>query len=208
MVPPSPRLRRTVVVPFSSVARCDARWVVCPFLVGGGARPLATPAGLPSVGQPDAYGAGESRVPQRQKVSPRARRGFVREMSPYSSLLGRCPFGRGVWVGVRASTTALLSSIRAEGLVREKVPTWGLKCRCPSARRGWSALVRALPFPTMALPRSPWRRWLMPCLSPTAASGTPIGGVVSCFAFPQRARLGLPTPPRRARCNECASLVP
>ena len=45
---------------------------VRPFLFWGFARPLATPAGLPSVGQPDAYGAGESRVPQRQRVSPRA----------------------------------------------------------------------------------------------------------------------------------------
>ena len=27
--------------------------------ISGLARPLATPAGLPSVGQPDAYGAGE-----------------------------------------------------------------------------------------------------------------------------------------------------
>ena len=36
--------------------------------------------------------------------------------------------------------------------------------------------------------------------------GLPLCGVGSCFAFPQRARLGLPTPPRRARCNECAPL--
>ena len=43
---------------------------VRPFLFWGFARPLATPAGLPSVGQPDAYGAGESRVFQRQRVSP------------------------------------------------------------------------------------------------------------------------------------------
>ena len=38
---------------------------VRPFLFWGFARPLATPAGLPSVGQPDAYGADESRVFQR-----------------------------------------------------------------------------------------------------------------------------------------------
>ena len=77
-------------------------------------------------------------------------------------------------------------------------------------RRGAAALALkcALPFPTMSLPRSHWRRCVVLRLSPTAASGTPIGGVVSCFAFPQRARLGLPTPPRRARCDECASIVP
>ena len=54
------------------------------------------------------------------------------------------------------------------------------------------------------------RRWrlVVPCSSQRWLCRVPIGGVVSCFAFPQRARLGLPTPPRRARCNECASLVP
>ena len=62
--------------------------------------------------------------------------------------------------------------------------------------RGAAALAfsRALLFPTMALPRSPWRRWRCALLVPTAALGTPIGGVVLCFAFPQRRLRGLPPP--------------
>mgnify|MGYP003303433923 CR=1 FL=1 len=56
------------------------------------------------------------------------------------------------------------------------------------------------------------------CVAPRVAapSGSPdgegdtlgAGALGSCLAFPKRARLGLPTPPRRARCDECASLVP
>ena len=36
----------------------------------------------------------------------------------------------------------------------------------------------------------------------------PCAALVRAFAFLQRLPLGLPTPPRRARCIECASIVP
>ena len=76
------------------------------------------------------------------------------------------------------------------GACARRVPTCGLNCRLPlgAARRRW--------------------RLVVPCSSQRWLCRGPLGGVVLCFAFPQRARLGLPTPPRRARCNECASLVP
>ena len=80
--------------------------------------------------------------------------------------------------------------------------------------RGAAALAfsRALLFPTMALPRSPWRRCVVLCLSPTAASGTPIGGVVSCLAFPNGGSWDFPPRPRRVGCSplafDCALIRP
>ena len=59
--------------------------------------------------------------------------------------------------------------------------------------------------------RFPPRRGALRAKSPKAGElcvAPRRGGVGSCLAFPKRARLGLPTPPRRARCDECASLVP
>ena len=144
MVPPSPRLRRTVVVPFSSLARCEAWRVARPNLFGGGARPLATPAGLPSVGQPDAYGAGESRVPQRQRVSPRARWGFVRESSPYSSLLGRCPIGRGVLGLLSRPNNGSTTTTPAPRGLCEKSPNLAAELPLPL---GAAALALCFAFP-------------------------------------------------------------
>ena len=91
----------------------------------------------------------------------------------------RCPKRRGAaafGVGVRASTTALLSSIRAEGLVREKVPTWWLNCRCPSARRGGVGVCSCLARPN------------------DGSAAFPLSALAWCVAFPQRRLRGLPTP--------------
>ena len=120
-----------MVVFLSSVGSWEEKRLVRPILGGGGAR-----------------------VPQRQRVSPRARRGFAREVSPYSSLLGRCPFGRGVWGCVRVSPTPLSFLYPRRGACAREVPTRWLNCRCtpasapfgsPSARgyprRGAAALA-------------------------------------------------------------------
>ena len=59
--------------------------------------------------------------------------------------------------------------------------------------------------------RFPPRRGALRAKSPKAGElcvAPRRGGVGLGFAFLQRARLGLPTPPRRARCDECAPLVP
>ena len=64
----------------------------------------------------------------------------------------------------------------------------------------------------MALPRSPWRRWRCALLVPTAALGTPIGGVVSCLAFPNGGSWDFPPRPRRVGCSplafDCALIRP
>ena len=175
MVPPSPRLRRTVVVPFSSLARCEAWRVARPNLFGGGARPLATPAGLPSVGQPDAYGAGESRVPQRQRVSPRAAAPLC-ERSPHLSQQSRWRGDAAFWACFHPSTTALSFLYPRPRASAMLVPTRWLNCRCSWARRGGVGVeVRGASS----------QRWL--CRVPLGGVG-----VVPC-SFQRRLR-GLPTP--------------
>ena len=102
--------------------------------------------------------------------APRARWGFVREVSPYSSQLGRCPIGRGAaafGVGVRALQRLYLPLSAPRGVCEKSPHLWAELPFAP--RRGAAALALkcALPFPTMSLPRSHWRRCVVLRLSPT-----------------------------------------
>ncbi len=98
--------------------------------------------------------------------------------------------GRGVWGWRSPSTTALQFRYPRRGACARIIPTWGLNCRCPSARRGWAALKCAARLPN------------------DGSAAFPCAALVRAFAFLQRLPLELPTPPRRARCIECASIVP
>ena len=67
---------------------------------------------------------------------PKGRWILVRESSPYSSLLGRCPIGRGVLGRRSRFPTALQPPNPRRGACAIFVPIKWLNCRCPSARRG------------------------------------------------------------------------
>ena len=109
-------------------------------------------------------------------LAPR-RRAKVRELSPYSSQQSRWRGGAAFWVGVHVSPTTLqppTSRPRASAML---VPTWGLNCRCTpaSAPFGSPSAREYLGRGGVGVGRS---------VSPTSPLGLPIGGVGSCFAFP------------------------
>ena len=119
-------------------ARADL--VVCSVvvfsLVGGSGRGLGSGWVVPF------SSGGYLRAFQRQRVSPRARRGFVREVSPYSSLLGRYPFGRGVLGRRSRFKTPLKFRYPAPRGNASEAPKSRLNCASPSARRRWRWAVR------------------------------------------------------------------
>ena len=105
-------------------------------IVGGSGRGLGSGWVVPF------SSGGYLRAFQRQRVSPRARRGFVREVSPYSSLLGRYPFGRGVWGRRSRFRTPLKFRYPAPRGNASEAPKSRLNCASPSARRRWRWAVR------------------------------------------------------------------
>ena len=149
-----------------------ARRVGCPILFGGGASRTTLATSLREAT------FGRSILPTREGCSPapdgappiaapagrpKGRWILVRESSPYSSLLGRCPIGRGVLGRRSRFPTALQPPNPRRGACARKVPTWRLNCRCPSARRRWRWAFR-LPneFPWAFHPRA---RLVRPCSS-------------------------------------------
>ena len=96
VVPPSPRLRRTVVVPFSSLARCEAWRVARPNLFGGGA----------------------SRLPTREGCSPAPDGASCENHPRIRPYLVVAPSGAAFWVGVRVFQRLYNHHSRAEGRVR------------------------------------------------------------------------------------------
>ena len=124
---------------------------------------------------------------QRKRLQPRARPrgGFLRAKSPYSASLGRGPHagGRGV-LGLRRPFASLgLFPLRSN-----------------------RALQNASQLPLSPAPRgnaSEAPKSRLNCALPLGA-----GALGRASAFLQRLPLGLPTPPSRARCIECASTVP
>ena len=73
---------------------------------------------------------------------PKGRWILVREVSPYSSLLGRYPFGRGVWGRRSRFRTPLKFRYPAPRGNASEAPKSRLNCASPSARRRWRWAVR------------------------------------------------------------------
>ena len=124
------------------------------------------------VGCPILFGGGASRLPTTEReIQPpprRARWGFVREASPCSSQLGRCPIGRGA-----AAFGARQSPFQTPLKFRSPAP----RGKCESSPQ--SRLNCALPLGAAAA-----RRLVVPCSSQRWLCRVPFGGVGSCFAFP------------------------
>ena len=139
--------------------------------------------------------------------APRARWGFVREVSPYSSQLGRCPIGRGgVWGCVIALQTPLQFRYPAPRGECESSPQSRLNCALPLGAGAWGGVGSCLGVSQRVPLGVPSRRCVVLRVSPTIAleASHPPRPIGLCPARPQN--LPLLVPSSAGRLLRCVRL--